>query len=457
MLRLRPFHSFILLSSLSTAAFAQDARDEEIFGGAATPSTKTEQEALAAKKEEGASSSPITDSLLIGGRLEIRTNSAVEEQQQFSEGRFTDLKQADIYFDSRPNPDLRAFLRARFSEATTPMQPKPVLTQDLDELWFKWDIDNAAFFTLGKQHLKWGSGRFWNPTDFVARETRDPFALFDRRLGQEMLKIHIPNEKLGFNYYAVIQWADAARNDDMGLALRGEFAFLGTGELAVSAQKRRNSPLRLGVDVSSALGPIDIHVEAAFTKQENRLFYKGELDPATSTLPQAYEDKDKTFTQVNTGLQKTWKYNADDTITFGAEYFYNELGYEKRYLELYSLAMGQSRSLYAGRRYAGAYVSLPQPGSWNKSSFFLNGMQNISDQTSVVRLTGTYLLFNEATLELFASRCLGDYGEFCFRAPANVAQLATHPSLSPEQQAMVKSLPTKRTLVNAGMGLSMQF
>lgn len=443
---------FLLGSLLSTAALAQDARDDEIFGGSAE-----EPKAEDAKKQIGTSISPIAESLVIGGRLELRTNSAVEEQQQFNKGAFTDLKQADLYFDSRPNPNLRTFLRARFSEASNPLLTKPVLTQELDELWFKWDVDNMVFFTLGKQHLKWGSGRFWNPTDFVAREPRDPFALFDRRLGQEMLKLHIPNEKHGFNYYAVVQWADAARNDDMGLALRGEFAFLGTGELSLSAQRRRGAPLRLGVDVSSALGPIDIHVEAAFTKRENRLFYKGSLDPSTGTLPQPYQDKDKTFTQVNSGLNKTWKYSADDIITIGAEYFYNELGYEKRDLELYSLTMGQSRSLYAGRRYASAYVSLPQPGSWNKTNFILNGMQNLSDETSIVRFTTTYLLFNEATFEFFASRCLGDYGEFCFRAPSNVAQLATHPSLSTEQQNRVKALPTKRTLVNAGMGLSMQF
>lgn len=453
-MHVRRMYVFLFSSLLTTAAMAQDARDEEIFGTSAPTNSESEKKAGEPKKE---SSSPITDSLLIGGRLEIRTNSAVEEQQQFGKGAFTGLKQADVYFDSRPNPDLRTFLRARFSETKSPLLPNPVLTQDLDELWFKWDIDNAVFFTLGKQHLKWGSGRFWNPTDFVTQETRDPFALFDRRLGQDMLKIHVPNEKRGFNYYAVIQWADANRNDDIGLALRGEFAFLGTGELSLSAQTRRGAPLRLGVDVSSALGPIDVHVETAFTKHESRIFYKGKLDPSTATLPQSYQDKDGTFTQVNSGLTKTWKYSEDDTVTIGAEYFYNELGYEERDLELYSLAMGQSRSLYAGRRYASAYVSLPQPGSWNKTSFILNGMQNLSDETSVVRFTTTYLLFNEATFEFFASRCLGDYGEFCFRTPANVRALATHPSLSTEQQDLIKALPAKRTLLNAGMGLSMQF
>ncbi len=134
-----------------------------------------------------------------------------------------------------PNKDMRAFLRARFEELTPPRTaPAPAavaklacgscVDSKLDELCFKWDWGDQLFMTYGKQHLKWGSGRLWNPTDFSAREVRDPFALFDRRLGQEILKIHFPQEKQGHNYYAVLKFDDMSRNDDLALALRSEFS-----------------------------------------------------------------------------------------------------------------------------------------------------------------------------------------------------------------------------------------
>lgn len=449
---------------------AQDQRDEDIFGEGAKPTQAPAEE----KKDAGATPShaldrqakALMDTMQIGGRLEVRATSSQAENQRFQEGSFTPSKTADIYFDTRPGEDIRVFLRTRLSELET-LTPDPVtgelkrgtdLQQDIDELWFKWDLARSVFITYGKQHLKWGSGQIWNPTDFTAREVRDPFDLFDRRLGQNLLKIHIPNEKMGFNYYAVVQFDDAERNEDLGLALRGEFAFLGTGELALTAQARSNAPQRLGVDVSSALGPIDVNVEAAFTKRQKRTFFRdGILEDEVIVLPTPYQDEDKTFKQVASGVRYAVKYSDDDSVYFGAEYFYNELGYEERFPELYSLFLRQSQNLYAGRRYVSGYVRLPNPGDWNKTSFYLTGLGNLSDKTSIARLTGTWLVANYATFEAWAQRCFGEYGELCLKIPENLKEYGTTAGLPPELQSALALMPTEKTFFTAGVGLSINF
>lgn len=455
--------SFLVATLASTATVhAQDARDDEIFGAAAAgspPAATPSTPAASAPAHTPATTSNATidgklgDSLQVGGRLEMRATASKVEDSKVGDGPLEQLKQADLYFDSRPNANVRAFLRARFSEQTSVKG----VEQALDELWIKADWQRAVFFTVGKQHVKWGSGHTWNPTDFTASQSKDPFELFDRRLGQTMVKIHIPDEKRAFNYYALAQVADAKRNDDVGGALRGEFAFLGSGELALSFAAQRSQPTRAGIDVSTALGPIDAYVEAAASRRQTRTFYKGTLDPKNGQLPTAYQDDRKTFSQVVGGITKTWKYNDDDNATFGGEYFQNGLGYDDRDLAIYSLVNGQSPALYTGRRYASVFATLPSPGSWNDSAFYLSALRNLSDKSAQARLTATWTFYKEATLDLFVSRCFGDYGELCFRVPDTYQSLAQSPLIPTEQQKIIANLPTKRTIATAGAGFTMSF
>jgi hypothetical protein len=460
----------IVTVGFSSLAEAQDRRDDEIFGEGAKPTEAPQDEEA---KDSGrplesldTQAKALMDTMQIGGRLELLSTSSLKEKQRFGEGDFSPAKTADIYFDTRPSKDLRVFLRTRLAEyetlepslATGAVERKTAIRQDIDELWFKWELDRSVFFTYGKQHLKWGSGQIWNPTDLTAREVRDPFALFDRRLGQNLLKIHIPNEKMGFNYYAVVQFDDAERNDDLGLALRGEFAFLGSGELAITAQARSHAPQRLGLDVSSALGPIDVNVEAALsTRQQRRFFRDAVLTGDVIVPPSSYQDEDKTFKQAAVGVRYAVKYSDDDSIYFGAEYFYNGLGYEDRFEELYALFLNESQSLYAGRRYASGYVQLPTPGSWNKTSFYLTGLGNLSDRTSIARLTGTWLLANYASFEAYFSQCFGTYGELCLKIPENLKVYGNTAGLDPDLQKALALLPTEKTFLTAGVGLSINF
>jgi hypothetical protein len=39
----------------------------------------------------------------------------------------------------------------------------------LDQMWIRFDILETVFVTAGKQHVRWGTGRFWQPTDSSMR------------------------------------------------------------------------------------------------------------------------------------------------------------------------------------------------------------------------------------------------------------------------------------------------
>src|SRR5690606_19660923 len=130
-----------------------------------------------------------------------------------------------LYLDARPNDDLRFFARARVTHrfaapaAATPLArlggTPPETEGALDQLWLKFDVDDVLFVTAGRQPIKWGAGRFWNPTDVLNRARRDPIAVFDERLGVSLVKIHLPLEASGWNFYAIGDFEDASTVGDL--------------------------------------------------------------------------------------------------------------------------------------------------------------------------------------------------------------------------------------------------
>ncbi len=64
-------------------------------------------------------------------------------------------------------------------------------------MWLNFDILHTAFVTAGKQHVRWGTARFWAPTDYLHLQPRNPLLPFDARTGTTMLKVEVPWEELG--------------------------------------------------------------------------------------------------------------------------------------------------------------------------------------------------------------------------------------------------------------------
>lgn len=430
-----------------TQAWA-DARDDAVFGESAGEDPKGSASSQPATPRDGRA---LASDLTFGGRLELRATSDHREGEAARHAPMQQVQRGDVYLKATPTPKLQAYLRARaLLEAD---QTRGLI----DQLYLNWVVEPGVFVTAGRQHLRWGSGRIWNPTDFTALRTRDAFALFDDRLGRSMIKVHVPLEKTGANLYALLLLEGAKALGDAGAALRAEILPTDSSEIAVSLAAYPHARKSVGLDVSTALGPVDFQVEAAWHRDGTHTFYRGRLDPTSATLPEEYRDGGQTVSEIVTGLHLPVGYGADDRIDLGIEVFWNEWGYDERLLEMYAALRSQAAFLKAGRQYIGAFVQVPRPGSWNATSFMAQGVHNTSDGTSLARITTTYALQQRASIDFFVAECFGDYGELCFRAPSEFQVLAEGAAFPEDLRNLVRTLPTARTRTQVGAGVSMEF
>jgi len=433
-----------------------DTRVEDVFG----TRTSTTDAMLRLVEED--------DKLAIGGLFFVRANYSILDEGELEDFALSNPTLVDLYLDARLSSNIRFYTRGRLNFDPTVVestqsgfaQSREKLTTQLDQLWLKFDLENSVYFTVGKQRVKWGTGRFWNPTDFLNNETLDPLSVttFDERLGVSLLRVHLPIESWGANFYAIATLDDASRPADVGGALRAE-VLLGTSEWSASFAARRNNPLRFGSDMSAGVGPIDIRVEAAVQHKVRTPFYRGEYNTSplsiaefdlggvapedlpdalqaqlpgvlAARLPESYSREDDWIPQVTVGAEYGFNYTEDDAIYLGAEYFFNDAGYSDATLYPVLFQSGQFRPFYTGRHYAGLYVALPQPGSWNDTTFTTSALGNLSDRSFITRLDYSLRLLTFLTFNAFVQGHLGDKGEFNYSYsqaalldPALVAQI----------------------------------
>ena len=444
----------LLLTALvaATSAAAQDRpREEELFGAprpeapAGPGSPATPPEAGPATTEGrllgklGATDNP----LAIGGQLYLRSFLFARRDTPPADWTVSAPSLLDAYLDARPGDRVRAFALARMQydptldPRGTPSLGIPAAANPdvlLDQLWLRFDVERLAFITVGKQHVKWGTGRFWNPTDFLHTVRRDPLAPFDQRTGTSMVRVHVPWERLGWNFSAMLileplttstqtgaldptQASVAARTPygvvgGIGGAVRAELA-LGPGELGLGAVVQRGHDPRFAVDASVGFWEVDVYGEAALKGGSEIVLWRQRPDATADTpLLARYERYDpQGFTpQVTAGLRWSHKYSDEDHFELGVEYFYNDTGYEDRAIYPWLLLENGFTPFYLGRHYGGAYLLVPSPGPWNDTTFVLSWIVNLSDRSSVLRLDHSVLILTYLRLETFAQVRLGGAG-----------------------------------------------
>lgn len=386
------------------------------------------------------------DPLRIGGLFYFRTIVSYAENEQFKNVGFSSPTLVDAYFDGRPTDRIRAFVSGRLTydpsidtaNATVQnaLDPEGGVSQAgqslfggqevenprvlLDQVWLRFDIARQVFLTVGKQHVKWGTSRFWNPTDFLSPQRRNPLQVFDVRTGASMVKVHVPWEERGWNFYAIALLDNVGPSDvlgELGFASRAEI-LLGNTEIGADAVFRLGRKPRFGFDVSTPLGPFDAYGEIALRGQPDSPLWRrraGADDDAVR--PQDFERylPEGPSPQASGGLTYTWAYNENDTVTVGAEYFYNSLGTDDARIYPWLIFNGEFTPFYLGRHYAGAYAVLAAPGSWENTTFVLSALGNLSDRSFVSRLDVTQRVLSYLSVEAFVSGHFGnDRGEFRF-------------------------------------------
>jgi hypothetical protein len=326
--------------------------------------------------------------------------------------------------------------------------PLPTTAVALDQLWVNFDVARTVFVTAGRQHVKWGVGRFWNPTDFLHRLPRDPLDPFDVRVGTAMVKLHLPWERRGWNAYAVALLEDPRYGGGdrtgtvAGVPLGGRVeAVLGTVEVGLDALAGSGAPPRYGVDVSAGVWELDLYGEAAFGGARSRWRVR---DPAADVVAPPglgrYALEEASGASPRVVLGGTWsrKYSDEDAVTLGAEWFWQESGYDDpsayAFLALGAPALTGGAALVTrqdpsaftsfqlGRQYAAAFVSLPRPGSWNDTTFTLSVLGNLSDRSFLARLDHSVLALTYLRVETFAAVHMGHAGGE-FRLDLSLPQL----------------------------------
>jgi hypothetical protein len=432
-----------------------DSRDEAVLGGHETQMFT----------EEAAPSDP----LRIGGQLYLRAQTTALAGQHPGNYSFSTPALADVYFDARPNDRVRGFILGRmiydptlptdsssFGTATLPAtggtsgsanlsslfgQQSRSPRLFLDQLWLRFDIAHTVFVTAGKQHVRWGTGHFWSPSDFLHLTFRNPLDVFDARTGTTMVKLHFPVESKAWNFYAygVTENADATPTvSHVAGAARAEFV-VDTAEFGVGAFVRRDQDPKVAADVSFGIGDFDLYGEVALknaseidrvrftpdaqftapsgTTQDE---YLASLKTATDALYRVYRDHDYR-PQIVGGLSYARKYNDNDTFTVGAEYFYNGFGYSDEHaypglLLPHTTDLTQPAPFfYLGRHYGALYVTFPSPFKLDLHTFTLSTLGNVSDRSFITRFDYSYVLLTHLRFEAFASARYGNpQGEFRF-------------------------------------------
>jgi hypothetical protein len=302
----------------------------------------------------------------------------------------------------------------------------------LDQMWIRFDILQKVFVTAGKQHVRFGTGRFWQPTDYLHPVKRNPLDVFDARAGETMIKLNIPWEEQGWNFYAfgITEDPNTATNTigKVAGAARIEAVVEGV-ELGADVYVHKGNRPRYGFDLSTGIWDFDVYGELALRPGGDFFHYDPDLNAVG--VYTGYE------TQIVGGLNYSRKYNDNDAWTAGFEYFYNHPGYTSAsvYEPALNFALDPKNAalvpngpfslfpfFYLGRHYGAVFASFPAPYSWNYTTFTFSTLGNLSDKSFISRIDYSVTILTHLSVEAFVGVHYGHIGgEFRFELPSSVA------------------------------------
>lgn len=479
------------------AMFGSDAPSADA-GLTLTPETRDDSELAGPSIQSKFDTDEMkADTLKVGGNLLISAQSFARENVAFKDQSFAAPMVLETFLDGRPNDRLRAFAVGRLSydptrpastgsaaSSTTPASSSTggassigLLTASganpnvqLDQLWLRFDIARAVYLTVGRQKVRWGVSRIWYPTDFLNSQPRDALNPFDIRLGVNMVKVHVPVESLGWNFYGygildnIAVGASGLTLERLAGAVRGEFV-LGPAELGVGGVWQAGRRPRYAVDISTPLGPFDVYAEAALRDARDFLKYRVPSDVTSADfIDRAIAGDITSYRPTGLGVQVSggfsWQFNYTDknTMIVSAEYFYNPYGYANtmEYL-VETLAPSfvaqvpgavnpgsrdpiQSVPMYQSRHSAALVVTAPGLPNLSWVSLTLSNIVSFSDPSALTRFDASFRVLQYLTVQAFVAVFYGKPGgELRFRLPADDIADQVSPYLPVEQRLPLRA------------------
>jgi len=370
------------------------------------------------------------DPLAIGGLFYVRGEGAVGTHTAGPKlTGATAPMLADVYFDGRPNDRLRGMLRGRLvydpslppggglpsggeEEASEDGLGNPSVL--LDQLWLSFDLGRKLYFTVGRQRVKWGTARFWTPTDFLTPLRTNPLARFDDRIGTDMIRVAIPwtDASTTFTVVGLTRSGSAAQPVRFGGALRAETVQFGA-ELAISAMIVQQEKPRYGLELSTALGPVDVHADVALRHQLDVPLYRPLSSPPEGTpYPETFAAHVPTgpIVMASGGVTFTRGLNEQSNLTFFAEGFYNSEGYDSSRIIPFLITQDAYQPFYTGRMYAALGGSYSFSQLLESYDITASVVGNLSDRSYLGRLEVALQLIKDLQLETFLSVPFGRLG-----------------------------------------------
>jgi hypothetical protein len=433
---------------------AADDRDAEIFGPAAASPPPDMGGPLKTNAEIAAKLAAQDRRFTVGGSAYLRLDGAVAEGDDASTAGVSSGSFMDLFGDARPNDRLRLYARGRVYHDVTvgsddvdflgePVQQTRVV---LDQLWLNLDVAHKVFVTAGRQRVKWGVGRLWNPTDFLAPGVLDSLAVIDERLGVGLIKVHVPFETTNTNVYVLAALEGARHPDEIGGALRIE-QLLGPAELALTGTARKDQSENLGAQLSFPLWLFDLKAEAALRHGIPTPMWEGSYDLTTLALPTELDRSGDWVPQVLAGAELGLRYSDEDSLYLGGEYLFNDLGYAGASLYPWLIAQGQFQPFYLGRHYVAAYVLAPGLGRSDEHTLSATAISNLSDETVLGRLDWSVRVLTELTFNAYGQVHGGlPGGEFAFAL-----------EVEPIPGVLEDGLSVPKPLFDLGIGAQLRF
>jgi len=325
---------------------------------------------------------------------------------------------ADVFLDINPSEQIRGFVRGRLLYDPLDVQlskPQSVL----DQFWFRFGLAHRVFVTAGRQQVRWGSSRIWNPTDFLQAPNPQPLDAVDLRTGVDMLKVNVPWEEMASSLW-LIATADLNGPEEQpiryGGAIRAEVV-LGPSELALSAAFQQGRRPRYGIDWSVGLGPFDLNAEMALLQDTPmRLWERGE----TGYVERPFGGPKP---QVSAGIKGTFRVADVYRTIFRLEGFYNSLGTADRAQLTWQRSTADYLPLFFGRAYGMAQVSIDRRSQF-EPRVTLTALANLSDPSMLGRIDFDIAVLRDVVAQLFVEAPMGPRGtEFRFQPDLSVVEV----------------------------------
>jgi len=400
---------------------ADRASEADLFGGTSSVSTPTPSPVPAAMGEDAkgldstsnnAEKTTKEEVIQIGGTFSTEGDLYIQDGVSLFDNTASNPNILFLYLDSKLASDSRVFVRGRLfydptgvSGAGTSSFSNPYglgdgsnenLRVSLQELKLSANIDRKVFFTFGRQKVKYGSAKFFNPTDFLNSQPLNFFLPSDERPGVDMVKMHIPSGTA--NLYAAGLIGNPSSGNPSGGYLRGEWGydgiqdFLGAGEISLSGFLPKNQApqtvfdlsrvAKAGFDISQAVGDFDVYFEGAAGQD------------STGDWKAAYS--------AGAGWTVRYADRSSNTLTLQAEYAkvgaYGEFGVFSLYL--------------------------PEPGSLKDITFVETNLYDFLGCSGLSRLDVIYQFTEQISGRIYGSGHWGDLGGV-FHLPGQVAELGT--------------------------------